>query len=171
MMLSTSLVAQTVSNAPTAAPIATPAAAPAATISAEAPATNALPVKPAAKKKSGKKKSGKTAEKKSAEKKPVAKKAEPAFDLKTTPLVAGPASVVASNVNVRGQAKLKSEVVTRIHKGQTVTVLEEIVRNDSGPEEPSAWAKILLPPGGHGSRSRWYPSRYIQISPQNQHQK
>ena len=149
MMLSTSLVAQTVSNAPTAAPIATPAAAPAATISAEAPATNALPVKPAAKKKSGKKKSGKTAEKKSAEKKPVAKKAEPAFDLKTTPLVAGPASVVASNVNVRGQAKLKSEVVTRIHKGQTVTVLEEIVRNDSGPEEPSAWAKILLPPGGH----------------------
>jgi uncharacterized protein YgiM (DUF1202 family) len=153
MMLSSSLVAQTVSNAPTAALIATPAAAPAATISAEAPATNAPAAKPA-KKKSAKKKSSKpaekkVAEKKSTEKKPVAKKAEPVFDLKTTPLVPGPASVVASNVNVRGQAKLKSEVVTHIHKGQTVTVLEEIVRNDSGPEEPSAWAKILLPPGGH----------------------
>ena len=57
--------------------------------------------------------------------------------------------VVASNVNVRGQAKLKSEVVTRVTKGATVTVLEEIVRNNSGPEEPSAWAKILLPPGAH----------------------
>ena len=65
------------------------------------------------------------------------------------PLVAGPAVVVASNVNVRGQAKLKSEVVTRITKGQSVTVLEEIVRNNSGPEEPSAWAKIVLPPGAH----------------------
>ena len=65
---------------------------------------------------------------------------------RTVPLVAGPAVVVASNVNVRGQAKLKSEVVTRVTKGQQVTVLEEIVRNNSGPEEPSAWAKILLPP-------------------------
>ena len=65
------------------------------------------------------------------------------------PLVAGPAMVVASNVNVRGQAKLKSEVVTRDHQGPTVTVLEEIVRNNSGPEEPSAWAKIVLPPGAH----------------------
>ena len=56
---------------------------------------------------------------------------------------------MASNVNVRGQAKLKSEVVTRMTKGQSVTVLEEIVRNNSGPEEPSAWAKIVLPPSAH----------------------
>jgi uncharacterized protein YgiM (DUF1202 family) len=73
------------------------------------------------------------------------------------PLVAGPATVVASNVNVRGQAKLKSEVVTRITKGQSVTVLEEIVRNNSGPEEPSAWAKIVLPPGAHV----WINTAYI----------
>ena len=46
------------------------------------------------------------------------KKAEPLPELKTTPLVPGPAMVVASNVNVRGQAKLKSEVVTRITKGR-----------------------------------------------------
>ena len=76
----------------------------------------------------------------------MAKKQAPAPELRTVPLVAGPAMVVASNVNVRGQAKLKSEVVTRVTKGQTVTVMEEIVRNNSGPEEPSAWAKIALPP-------------------------
>src|SRR5271155_1468225 len=101
-MLSTSLMAQTATNTPSA--ITTPAAAPAATISAEAPApaTNAPAAK--AKKKSGKKKG------KSAQKKPAPKKTELASELKTVPLAAGPAICVASNVNVRGQAKLKSEV-------------------------------------------------------------
>jgi SH3-like domain-containing protein len=65
------------------------------------------------------------------------------------PLVPGPATVVATHVNVRGQAKLKSEVVTRVTKGDSVTVIEEIVRNNSGPDEPSAWAKVVLPPGAH----------------------
>jgi len=65
------------------------------------------------------------------------------------PLVAGPATVVASNVNVRGQAKLKSEVVGRLNKGQNVTVLEEITLKNSAVDEPSAWAKILLPPNSH----------------------
>jgi uncharacterized protein YgiM (DUF1202 family) len=123
-----------------------PAAAPAATIAPAIAKTNA----PAAK--TVKKKSGKKAEKapqKKAVKKAAAKKKETLPELKTVPLVAGPATVVASNVNVRGQAKLKSEVVTRVTKGDTVTVLEEIVRNNSGPDEPSAWAKIVLPPGAH----------------------
>ncbi len=142
VMLSTSLLAQT----NTSAPIATPAAAPAATIAPADSATEIPPAK-APKKKAAKKKSAKTPEK-SVAKKPAPKK-DFAAELRSTPLVAGPATCVASNVNVRGQAKLKSEVVTRIQKGQTVTVLEEVVRNDSGPEEPSAWAKILLPPGGH----------------------
>jgi uncharacterized protein YgiM (DUF1202 family) len=138
-MLSTSLLAQQATNPTPAAPIAMPAAAPAATLAPATAKTNA----PAAK--AGKKK----AAKKKVEKKAAAKKKAPAPELKTVPLVAGPATVVASNVNVRGQARLKSEVVTRITKGQTVTVLEEIVRNNSGPEEPSAWAKIALPPGAH----------------------
>ena len=138
-MLSTSLLAQQATNPTPAAPIAMPAAAPAATLTPATAKTNA----PAAK--AGKKK----AAKKKVEKKAAAKKKAPAPELKTVPLVAGPATVVASNVNVRGQAKLKSEVVTRITKGQSVTVLEEIVRNNSGPEEPSAWAKIALPPGAH----------------------
>ncbi len=78
--------------------------------------------------------------------------------LDVVPLVAGPAVVVASNVNVRGQARLKSEVVARVTKGQTVTVLEEIVRNNSLADEPSAWAKILLPTNAHVWVNRTYIS-------------
>jgi uncharacterized protein YgiM (DUF1202 family) len=142
-MLSTSLLAQQATNLTPSAPIETPAAAPAATI-APAPAPAKAPAAKAGKKKAAKKKSQKAPQKKI-----VVKKKVTAPELKTVPLVAGPATVVASNVNVRGQAKLNSEVVTRVTKGQTVTVLEEIVRNNSGPEEPSAWAKILLPPNAH----------------------
>jgi uncharacterized protein YgiM (DUF1202 family) len=155
-MLSTSLLAQQATNLiPTAPPPPAPAT-PAPTL-APAPAETNAPAAKTGKKKSAKKQSGKKSEKQAAKKgekqaaakKPAAKKAEPMAALKTTPLAPGPAMVVASNVNVRGQAKLKSEVVTRVTKGATVTVLEEIVNNNSGPEEPSAWAKILLPPGAH----------------------
>ncbi len=123
-----------------------PAAAPAATIAPATANTNAPSAK-AAKKKAAKK-GAKAAQKKSV-KKAAAKKKEAMPELKTVPLVAGPATVVASNVNVRGQAKLKSEVVTRVTKGDPITVIEEIVRNNSGPDEPSAWAKVALPPGAH----------------------
>ena len=132
-------MAQQVTNPPPAAPLAAPASGTNATASgtnAPASGTNAPASQP------GKKKT--TSKKKAAPKKKVA-----GADLKTVPLVAGPAVVGASNVNVRGQAKLKSEVVGRLTKGQQVTVLEEITLNNSGPEEPSAWAKILLPPDLH----------------------
>jgi len=154
MMLSTSVLAQQATNRPAAAPIATPAAAPAATLAPAGTKTNA-PAAKAGKKKAPKKKAETAPEKKG-------KKKAPAPELKTVPLVAGPASVVASNVNVRGQAKLKSEVVTRITKGQSITVLEEIVRNNSGPDEPSAWAKIALPPGAHV----WINTSFINESNQ-----
>lgn len=120
-LLSTSLLAQTITNAP---------ASPPAETSATSATTNAPAAKKAAKKKS--------------EKKGVAKKKAPA-PLRTVPLNPGPAVCEANNVNVRGQAKLKSEVVTHLTKGQQVTVLEEIQLKNSGPDEPSAWAKILLP--------------------------
>ena len=129
-MLSTGLLAQQVTNPPPAAPLETPAAA------SSASGTNAPAAKPAKKKAASKKK-------------PTAKKKVAGADLKTVPLVAGSAVVIASNVNIRGQAKLKSEVLGRLTKGQQVTVLEEITRNNSGPEEPSAWAKILLPASIH----------------------
>jgi SH3-like domain-containing protein len=147
MMLSTSLLAQQATNPAPAAPIEMPAAAPVAKIAPATTGTKA-PAAKAGKKKAANKKAQKAPQKKAA-KKAAAKKKEALPELRTVPLVAGPAVVVASNVNVRGQAKLKSEVVTRITKGQSVSVLEEIVRNNSGPDEPSAWAKISLPPGAH----------------------
>jgi uncharacterized protein YgiM (DUF1202 family) len=134
-MLSTALLARQATNAP----IETPAAAPAATNTA--PAVTNAPASPQ------KKKAPATTRKKTEKK--AARKADPAADLKIPPLVAGPAVVVASNVNVRGQAKLKSEIVARLNKGQSVTVLDEVRLKNSAPDEPSAWAKILLPPGGH----------------------
>lgn len=104
-----------------------------------------------------KKKTAKTPAKKAS-----ASKRVPFPELRTVPLMPGPAEVVASNVNVRGQAKLKSEVVTQVTKGQTVTVIEEIVRNNSGPMEPSAWAKIALPPNTHV----WVHSDFINAADQ-----
>src|SRR4051812_40688552 len=122
LLLSTSLLAQTITNVP---------ASPPAETSTGTATTNA----PAAKK---------TTKKKS-EKKAVAKKKAPPQPLRSVPLNPGPAVCEANNVNVRGQAKLKSEVVTKLTKGQQVTVLEEVQLKNSGPDEPSAWAKILLP--------------------------
>jgi uncharacterized protein YgiM (DUF1202 family) len=99
--------------------------------------------------------------KKAPVKKAAAKKAaRPTYDLKTVPLVPGPATLAASNVNVRGQAKLKSEIVARVTKGQEVRVIEEIILKNSGPDEPSAWAKIELPAGTHV----WVHNQYIDAT-------
>src|SRR5216683_7536030 len=98
-LLSTSLLAQQATNAPAPAPIETPAPAPAVTNAPppEVLKTNAPAATPEKKK----------AAKKKAEKKAVARRKDAAAELKSEPLVAGPATVIASNVNVRGQAKLK----------------------------------------------------------------
>jgi len=155
-MLSTSLLAQQATNPTPSAPIETPAPAPAAAL-APAPAKTSAPAAKAAAKSSSKKKAAKAPAKQAA-----APKRAALPELKTVPLVPGPAEVVASNVNVRGQAKLKSEVIARVTKGQTVTVIEEIVRNNSGPEEPSAWAKIVLPPTAHA----WVNKEFINPADQ-----
>ncbi len=155
-MLSTSLLAQQVTNSPPSAPIATPAAAPAAKL-APAAATKSAPAA-----KTGKKKAAKKKAEKAPVKKAVAKQKTAAPVLRTVPLVPGPAVVDANHVNVRGQARLKSEVVTRMTKGQAVTVIEEIVRNNSGPDEPSAWAKIVLPSNAHA----WVHTAYLDTSNQ-----
>jgi uncharacterized protein YgiM (DUF1202 family) len=114
-LVSTSLLAQTVTNPPAAPPV-----------ESTSTTTNA-PAKKAAKKKT------------------VAKKKAPTPRPVTVPLNPGTAVCEANNVNVRGQAKLKSEVVTKLTKGQQVTVLEEVQLKNSGADEPSAWAKIILP--------------------------
>ena len=138
MFLSTCLLAQQTTN-PAPAQIETPGTAPPVTNAAPAaPATNAPSVK-VEKKKAAKKKVAKA---------PGAKKKNTA-ELKTVPLVAGPAVVVASHVNVRGRAGLKGEVVNHLTNGEPVTVLEEVTLKNSGPDEPSAWAKIVLPATTH----------------------
>lgn len=138
-MLSTSLLAQPVTNEPPAAPLQSPG--PAAVT--PAPAAPAAEVKPAAPAET-KTKAATPSAKKSA-KKPAPKKVKPQVELRTVPLVPGPAVVDANNVNVRGQGRLRGEVITRLTKGDAVTVLEEIKLKESAPDEPSAWAKILLP--------------------------
>ena len=149
VMVSGSLLAQTVTNPPTA-----PAGAPAAetTVAAPAVAAPAAAEKPAPAKKTTKK----APVKKAAAKQP----ARPVYDLKTVPLVPGPATLVASNVNVRGQAKLKSEIVARVSKPQEVRVIEEIILKNSGADEPSAWARIELPAGTHV----WVHNQYIDAA-------
>ena len=156
IMLSTSLLAQEATDTAPPAAIQMPVAAPPADLAPAAAKTNA-PAAKAAKKKSTPKMAHKAPVKKA-----PARKTATWPELRTMPLVAGPAMVVASNVNVRGQAKLKSEIVTQVTKGQTVTVIEEIVRNNSGPDEPSAWAKITLPPGARA----WVHNAYLKAADQ-----
>jgi uncharacterized protein YgiM (DUF1202 family) len=66
----------------------------------------------------------------------------PSADLKP-----GPAMATEKNVNVRGQAAINSEIVTRLKRGDTITVLEQVTLKKSSPDEPGKWAKILLPTG------------------------
>jgi uncharacterized protein YgiM (DUF1202 family) len=146
-MLSTGLLAQQVTNPPPAQPIQTPATASAPAATAAPAATNAPAAKAEKKKKAPKKKA-------------APKKKDAAAELKTVPLVAGPAAVIASNVNVRGQAGLKGEVISRLTKGDSVTVLEEVTLKKSGPDEPSAWAKIVLPATAHA----WVSAQYIDAT-------
>lgn len=148
--ISTSLLAQDATN--TAAPVlqapppAEPAPAtlppppPSAPTAEPAPAMEAPTNAPAAapKKKTVKKKTVKKA---------VAHKAAP--ELKTVPLVPGSATVSANHVNIRSKAGLVGEVLTHMTNGESVTVIEEVHLKKSGPDEPSAWAKILLPSETH----------------------
>lgn len=55
------------------------------------------------------------------------------------------AIVTADQVNVRGQARLNSEVVTQLREGEEVVVLEEIPVKNPQPGEPAVWARIQLP--------------------------
>ena len=94
----------------------------------------------------------------------AARRPAPAPELRTEPLVAGPAvvSVGAGPVNVRGKAGLAGEVIARVTNGEPVTVIEEVTLKNSKANEPSAWAKIALPEKAHG----WVKTSYID--PANQ---
>jgi len=139
MLLSTWLPAQQATN-PAPAQIETPGAAPAVTNAGPAASGTNAPSAKVEKTKTAKKKTAKAA---------GAKKKNAIAELRSVPLVAGPAVVVASHVNVRGRAGLKGEVINHLTNGEPVTVMEEVTLKNSGPDEPSAWAKIVLPSTTH----------------------
>jgi uncharacterized protein YgiM (DUF1202 family) len=148
-IVSTSLLAQPTTPAtPTAPATDMPAPVPAPLDATPTITTNTAPAHPTTVKKSTKKKVAHKA---------VKKPAKPLAELRTVPLVAGPATVVANHVNVRTKPSMVGEVVMRMTNGEPVTVIEEITLKHSGPDEPSAWAKIALP-----SRSAaWVNAKFI----------
>lgn len=114
-------------------PVVTPPAAPLAVPPSAAPKTNA-PAK-AAKKKSAPKKSDSKAK--------SAKKETPAKKESTGPAIS--ATVKQPRVNLRGQPSLTGEVITQVHKGETVTILEEVPGKKGKAGEPAVWARIAMP--------------------------
>jgi len=138
VMLAMSAVAQNNTNTLPPIPAPSPAVAPAPSTPAPAvePAQNAAPVKH---------------KRKAAVAKPIS---EPAVTL-----VPGPAEV-AANINARGQAGLKGEVVSHLKKGETVTVLDQINLDKHKVNEPAQWAKIALPSSTHA----WVKSSYIDAT-------
>lgn len=78
-------------------------------------------------------------------KKAPAKKAAP--EPAASPISPGPAVAKEKNVNIRGQAAINSEIVTRLKRGELVTVLEEVTIKKPKADEPAKWAKVALPAG------------------------
>jgi uncharacterized protein YgiM (DUF1202 family) len=77
--------------------------------------------------------------------KPAAKKKPSVQPVKLTNLVPGAAIVAGSNVNVRAQATVASEVVTRLQRGEAVVVHEIVTLKKTLYAEPAQWAKINYP--------------------------
>ena len=67
----------------------------------------------------------------------------------SVPLTPGAATVSAKRVNIRGQATIHSEIVGHLTNGEPVTVLEEVTSKSAKDDEPSIWAKIVLPSDKH----------------------
>src|SRR6185503_12008761 len=61
---------------------------------------------------------------------------------------------------VRGQAAINSEVVTRLSRGDNVTVLEEITLKKPKPDEPGKWARIAFPTNAHV----WVHSKFVDAA-------
>ncbi len=70
------------------------------------------------------------------------------------------AIVKKDRVNVRGQANAKSEVITQLHKGEAVNVLEEIAVKNPRKGDPAAWARIQLP----ANTPVWVYAPYVEAA-------
>jgi len=160
-MLATTAVAQVNTNTlpEIPAPATTAPAVPASTVAPVDAKTNTPAKKTVkAKKKQGKKKAAAKhaakLEAKATEQKVEALAASPVT------LVPGAATVAADNVNLRGQAGLKGEVVGHVKKGDTVTVLAEITVDKPKAGEPAQWAKIALPTG----TTVWLDAKFVDAT-------
>ena len=127
------------------------AAAPPAPIYAAPAAAPAVKTPAPAKKKTA-------AAKKTVKAKPVKKAVVPTGF--SVPLKPGPATVAANRVNIRGQATTRSEVLGRLTNGEPVTVIEEITRENAKADEPSVWAKIVLP----GDKHLWVSGQFVDAA-------
>ncbi len=67
------------------------------------------------------------------------------------------ANVKQEAVNVRGQASFIGEVITKLHKGESVTLLEEITLAKTSKGEPEKWFRISMPT----NTPVWVNSHYI----------
>ena len=149
--LSTSVLAQDATNSAAALQAPPPEPTPVTTISMpampamEAP-TNADTTTPAAlRRKSRPRAEGKRPSKKL----PQLLRRKKAPEMKTVPLVAGPGRGFRQSCECAQQGRAGGRSVYPLTNGTPVTVLEEIHLKKSGPDEPSAWAKILLPSDTH----------------------
>lgn len=121
-----------VTNAPA---LATTPAAPAPAVAptdSAAPAPEVTPAKPKAKKKIAHKPAVKAVSSGLA-----------ASHLPVDPPVS--ATVKVDALNMRGLASLSGEVLGKLHKGDTVTITEEVTLDKVRPGEPARWARINLP--------------------------
>ncbi len=98
------------------------------------------------------------AQKKAAKKAAPAEK--PAVAEKPIVLVPGPATITGDNVNVRGKASFVGEIIARLNKGDSVKVIEQVIREKPKAGEPSQWAKIGYPTNQHV----WVHSTYVDAS-------
>jgi SH3-like domain-containing protein len=85
---------------------------------------------------------------------PVIAKAEPKPEPIWNP---EPAVARQPNVNIRGQAKINSEIIGHLKKGDAVMVLEEVTLSKPKQDEPSRWFRIALPP----SQAVWIHSSFV----------
>jgi uncharacterized protein YgiM (DUF1202 family) len=69
----------------------------------------------------------------------------------------GAATITGKNVNVRGKAGYKGEVVSKLQNGDAVTVIEQVILPKPKAGEPAQWAKIVYPPSAH----IWVHSSYL----------
>ena len=99
-----------------------------------------------------------------AEKKPAKKKApapkKPALVEPPIVLVPGAATIKGRNINVRGQASFRGEVITHLNDGDAINVIEQVILEKPKADEPSQWAKIVYPAGGFV----WVHSSYIDTT-------